>query len=266
MNFFTILQVGMKIECADLMDPKLVCVATVSRIVGRLMRINFDGWEDVYDQWLDIESPDMYPVGWCFLVKHRLEGPKVAEKPQPPAKGPTKKRARKKPAVKGEGMGLGRGKGGGRGRMKQIKAEPMDEEQQQQQQKAKQQHQQAKKEAELLGTEELELLKESRRLGTMDLEEDSSSRLMGSSGLAEDGHGDEYTLSVVGGEDLMMMAGEEDEEHEEEEDEDEEDNVMNAELSRIAEKVMEDVERATNVSSSSSSAAGKGRSEKVRGI
>lgn len=37
----------MKIECADLMDPKLVCVATVSKIVGRLMRINFDGWEDV---------------------------------------------------------------------------------------------------------------------------------------------------------------------------------------------------------------------------
>lgn len=255
----------MKIECADLMDPKLVCVATVSRIVGRLMRINFDGWEDVYDQWLDIESPDMYPVGWCFLVKHRLEGPKVAEKPQPPAKGATKKRARKKPAVKGEGsVGWGRGKGGGRGRAKQIKAEPMDEEQQQ---KVKQ-HQQAKKEAELLGTEELELLKESRRLGTMDLEEDSSSRLMGSSGLAEDGHGDEYTLSVVGGEDLMMMAGdEEEEEHDEEEDdEEEEDNVMNAELSRIAEKVMEDVERATNVSSSSSSAAGKGRKEKVSGI
>lgn len=40
-------EVGMKIECADLMDPKLVCVATVSKIVGRLMRINFDGWEDV---------------------------------------------------------------------------------------------------------------------------------------------------------------------------------------------------------------------------
>ena len=46
------------------------------------------------DQWLDVESPDMYPVGWCFLVKHRLEAPKVAEKPQP-AKGP-KKRGRKK--------------------------------------------------------------------------------------------------------------------------------------------------------------------------
>lgn len=97
-------QLGMKIECADLMDPKLVCVATVSRIVGRLMRINFDGWEDVYDQWLDIESPDMYPVGWCFLVKHRLEGPKVAEKPgkAPVLKG--KARNRKK-LGKGEGKG-----------------------------------------------------------------------------------------------------------------------------------------------------------------
>lgn len=46
-SYLLLFQVGMKIECADLMDPKLVCVATVSKIVGRLMRINFDGWEDV---------------------------------------------------------------------------------------------------------------------------------------------------------------------------------------------------------------------------
>lgn len=97
----------MKIECADLMDPKLVCVATISRIVGRLMRINFDGWEEVYDQWLDIESPDMYPVGWCFLVKHRLEGPKVAEKPQPvavSAKKPVKRRRWNGKLNKGTGI------------------------------------------------------------------------------------------------------------------------------------------------------------------
>lgn len=68
-------QVGMKLECADLMDPRLVCVATVDRVVGRLLKVHFDGWEDEYDQWLDCESPDMYPVGWCVLVGHKLEGP-----------------------------------------------------------------------------------------------------------------------------------------------------------------------------------------------
>lgn len=65
----------MKVECADLMDPRLVCVATVSRVVGRLLKIHFDGWDDEYDQWLDCESPDIYPVGWCVTVGHKLEGP-----------------------------------------------------------------------------------------------------------------------------------------------------------------------------------------------
>lgn len=68
----------MKIECADLMDPRLVCVATVSRVVGRLLKIHFDGWEEEYDQWLDCESPDIYPVGWCVTVGHKLEGPPSA--------------------------------------------------------------------------------------------------------------------------------------------------------------------------------------------
>lgn len=44
----------------------------------------------------------MYPVGWCFLAKHRLEAPKSAVKPLP-VKGP-KKRGRKKIKVE-EGDG-----------------------------------------------------------------------------------------------------------------------------------------------------------------
>ncbi|KAG8222768.1 hypothetical protein J437_LFUL007828 [Ladona fulva] len=67
---------GMRLEAADLMDPRLVCVGTVSRVVGRLLKVHFDGWEEEYDQWLDCESPDVYPVGWCQLVGHRLEGPR----------------------------------------------------------------------------------------------------------------------------------------------------------------------------------------------
>lgn len=66
---------GMKIECADLMDPRLVCVATIAKVVGRILKVHFDGWEDEYDQWLDVQGPDMYPVGWCVLVGHKLEGP-----------------------------------------------------------------------------------------------------------------------------------------------------------------------------------------------
>lgn len=74
---------GMKIESADLMDPRLVCVATVAKIVGRLLRVHFDGWEEEYDQWLDCESPDIYPIGWCQSVGHKLEGPRIVPKQTP---------------------------------------------------------------------------------------------------------------------------------------------------------------------------------------
>lgn len=74
----------MKIEAADLMDPRLVCVATVAKVVGRLLRVHFDGWEEEYDQWLDCESTDIYPIGWCQSVGHKLEGPRVIPTKPPP--------------------------------------------------------------------------------------------------------------------------------------------------------------------------------------
>ncbi|XP_062826615.1 MBT domain-containing protein 1 isoform X3 [Anolis carolinensis] len=67
--------VAMKLEAVDLMEPRLVCVATVTRIIHRLLRIHFDGWEDEYDQWVDCESPDLYPVGWCHLTGYQLQPP-----------------------------------------------------------------------------------------------------------------------------------------------------------------------------------------------
>lgn len=86
----------MKLECADLMDPRLVCVATIARVVGRLLKVHFDGWEDEYDQWLDCESPDMYPVGWCFLTGYKLEGPRALPKVQPVTKVSPKILSKKK--------------------------------------------------------------------------------------------------------------------------------------------------------------------------
>eukprot|EP00106_Octopus_bimaculoides_P006140 XP_014773582.1 PREDICTED: MBT domain-containing protein 1-like isoform X1 [Octopus bimaculoides] len=70
---------GMKLEAVDLMEPSLICVGTVGRVVGRLLRIHFDGWENEYDQWVDCESPDLYPVGWCEIVSYPIEGPRIKE-------------------------------------------------------------------------------------------------------------------------------------------------------------------------------------------
>ncbi|KAI5745745.1 hypothetical protein M8J76_013892 [Diaphorina citri] len=86
---------GMRLESADLMNPALICVGTVCRLVGRLLRVHFDGWEDEFDQWIDCESCDIYPVGWCELVSHRLEPPRAPAKPGQP-KQLTRGRRKKK--------------------------------------------------------------------------------------------------------------------------------------------------------------------------
>nr|Q29L50.2 RecName: Full=Polycomb protein Sfmbt; AltName: Full=Scm-like with four MBT domain-containing protein 1 [Drosophila pseudoobscura pseudoobscura] len=101
-------ETGMSLECADLMDPRLVCVATVARVVGRLLKVHFDGWTDEYDQWLDCESADIYPVGWCILVGHKLEGPprvsyQQVAKPAPKPKVPRKKKTKKGASTTGGG-------------------------------------------------------------------------------------------------------------------------------------------------------------------
>ncbi|XP_046710583.1 lethal(3)malignant brain tumor-like protein 2 isoform X2 [Silurus meridionalis] len=72
---------GMKLEAVDLMEPLLVCVATVQRCVGRLLLLHFDGWESEFDQWVDCESPDIYPVGWCELTGYQLQPP-IGPEPQ----------------------------------------------------------------------------------------------------------------------------------------------------------------------------------------
>ncbi|XP_013873739.1 MBT domain-containing protein 1 [Austrofundulus limnaeus] len=66
---------NMKLEAVDLMEPRLICVATVKRCVCRLLLIHFDGWDDEFDQWVDHQSPDIYPVGWCTLVGYQLQLP-----------------------------------------------------------------------------------------------------------------------------------------------------------------------------------------------
>ncbi|XP_011311275.1 polycomb protein Sfmbt isoform X2 [Fopius arisanus] len=100
---------GMRLEAADLMDPRLVCVATITRVIGRLLRVHFDGWEDEYDQWLDCQSPDIYPVGWCDLVDHKLEAPRIIVKSaikSPSVKSPRGlKRKAKRKVRKGKVVG-----------------------------------------------------------------------------------------------------------------------------------------------------------------
>lgn len=94
---------GMMIEAVDLMQSRLVCVATITRIVGRLLRIHFNGWDESFDQWCDCESPDLFPLGWCDLVKYPLEPPKSEDSEsihQSPSDSQKRRRASLKKASK----------------------------------------------------------------------------------------------------------------------------------------------------------------------
>uniref|UniRef100_H3AER1 Lethal(3)malignant brain tumor-like protein 2 n=1 Tax=Latimeria chalumnae TaxID=7897 RepID=H3AER1_LATCH len=93
---------GMKLEAVDLMEPRLICVATVKRVVSRLLRIHFDGWDSEYDQWVDCESPDIYPVGWCELTGYQLQPPVEPEEPVASASKPKPKEIPKKKKVFGK--------------------------------------------------------------------------------------------------------------------------------------------------------------------
>ena len=53
----------------------MVRAATVAEVNEYRLRIHFDGWDDIYDDWFESESLDLYPCGWCEKTGHPLETP-----------------------------------------------------------------------------------------------------------------------------------------------------------------------------------------------
>lgn len=39
------------------------------------LKIRFDGWPETHAYWVDDDSPDIHPVGWCSKTGHPLEPP-----------------------------------------------------------------------------------------------------------------------------------------------------------------------------------------------
>jgi len=115
------MRVGMRVEAADLMDSRLVCVATVAQVAGRLVRIHFDGWTDEFDQWMDSASPELYPVGWCELAGYRLETPEAGNLNQLQTAAATTNVIKKKGKTAST---RGGGGGGGPGRGKSRRGRP----------------------------------------------------------------------------------------------------------------------------------------------
>ena len=66
---------GQKLEAVDKRNPSMVRAATVAEVNDYRLRIHFDGWDDIYDDWFEAESFDLYPCGWCERTGHPLETP-----------------------------------------------------------------------------------------------------------------------------------------------------------------------------------------------
>uniref|UniRef100_A0A673JF85 Lethal(3)malignant brain tumor-like protein 1 n=1 Tax=Sinocyclocheilus rhinocerous TaxID=307959 RepID=A0A673JF85_9TELE len=68
-------QVQMKLEAVDKRCPGLIRLATVQEIDTYRIKIHFDGWSHLYDEWMDSDHPDIHPAGWCESTGHPLKPP-----------------------------------------------------------------------------------------------------------------------------------------------------------------------------------------------
>ncbi|CAB1336256.1 unnamed protein product [Coregonus sp. 'balchen'] len=75
-------QAQMKLEVVDKRSPGLI-------------RIHFDGWSHMYDEWMDSDHPDTHPVGWCESTGHPLKVP-------PPESNKTQQLGPREPATTGQ--------------------------------------------------------------------------------------------------------------------------------------------------------------------
>lgn len=46
------------------------------QVSGHRIRLHFDKYSDCYDFWVNSNSPDIHPVGWCEKTGHKLHPPK----------------------------------------------------------------------------------------------------------------------------------------------------------------------------------------------
>ncbi|KAK3710159.1 hypothetical protein QZH41_010559, partial [Actinostola sp. cb2023] len=68
-------EMGMKLEAIDRKNPDLICVATVTNVIGNRFLVHFDEWDDTYDYWCEEDCPYIHPVGWCESTGRRLTPP-----------------------------------------------------------------------------------------------------------------------------------------------------------------------------------------------
>ncbi|XP_067097004.1 lethal(3)malignant brain tumor-like protein 1 [Osmerus mordax] len=74
----------MRLEVVDKRSPGLIRVATVEEVDTHRIKVHYDGWSHMYDEWMDSDNGDLHPVGWCESTGHPLKVPPRESKTQQP--------------------------------------------------------------------------------------------------------------------------------------------------------------------------------------
>lgn len=78
-------EVQLNVLSPSLLYFSLMCSAIV-KVCGYRLRLHFDGYSDCHDFWVNANSPDIHPAGWCESTGHKLHTPKgqVTQHHKPP--------------------------------------------------------------------------------------------------------------------------------------------------------------------------------------
>ncbi|XP_050072979.1 uncharacterized protein LOC126561076 [Anopheles maculipalpis] len=68
-------RVGMKLEAIDPENSSLFCVCTVVEVRGYRLKLHFDGYSTEYDFWVNANSCDIFPPGFCRSTNRTLQPP-----------------------------------------------------------------------------------------------------------------------------------------------------------------------------------------------
>lgn len=65
--------INMVIEVVDLIVPSVIRTANIVDVRGDVIKICYEGFHISYAYWIEDDSPDIHPIGWCAKTNHPIE-------------------------------------------------------------------------------------------------------------------------------------------------------------------------------------------------
>lgn len=66
---------GMALEVVDKKNPTLIRPAIITMVQEYQIKVLFIGWAEKYSYWVDDDSSDIFPPGYCKRTGHPIECP-----------------------------------------------------------------------------------------------------------------------------------------------------------------------------------------------